>query len=271
MFLMFYRRLSVIVSVILLCLALSLVVEWPAEAWPFAALGSPLAARLFQAWLAAVLLTGMACSGTVSILRLHPLAQKGQLPHTFVFWILPALATLLAAVLLPRASSPIHALGGLAVTGIALPLIIAGEYHTIDPNAKGHQIARFGLNFAAYAIALVLFAAIRQSRAHEFLLGLATLGGSGLLALDLLYAARQNLKQTGLHALIVGLVMGEIIWGLSYVRMSNLTATILLLLIFYLVTGLARQGLLGSLGRRVLIEFAAVALIGLALLLRYGP
>jgi len=44
-----------------------------------------------------------------------------------------------------------------------------------------------------------------------------------------------------------------------------------LLLIFYLVTGLARQGLLGSLGRRVLIEFAAVALIGLALLLRYGP
>ncbi|MBC8448478.1 MAG: hypothetical protein H8D78_12090, partial [Chloroflexi bacterium] len=68
-----------------------------------------------------------------------------------------------------------------------------------------------------------------------------------------------------------GLVMGEIVWALSYSQVNSLTAGILLLLIFYLITGLARQGLLKLLSRRILIEFAVVALIGLALLLKYTP
>ena len=55
---------------------------------------------------------------------------------------------------------------------------------------------------------------------------------------------------------------------LSYLKLNSLTAGIFLLLIFYLITGLARQGLLKLLNRRILIEFAVVALIGLALLLR---
>jgi len=70
-------------------------------------------------------------------------------------------------------------------------------------------------------------------------------------------------------------VMGEIVWALSYLKVHSLTAQgtlpILLLLIFYLITGLSRQGLLKLLSRRILIEFALVALIGLALLLKYGP
>ena len=76
--------------------------------------------------------------------------------------------------------------------------------------------------------------------------------------------------------MIIGLVMGEIVWALSYSKMNSpsinsgqrLTAGIFLLLTFYLVTGLARQGLLKLLNRRILIEFAVVALIGLALLLK---
>jgi hypothetical protein len=65
--------------------------------------------------------------------------------------------------------------------------------------------------------------------------------------------------------------MGEIFWALSYLMLNSLTAGILLLFIFYLITGLARQGLLESLDRRILVEFAVVALIGLGLLLRYAP
>jgi len=99
----------------------------------------------------------------------------------------------------------------------------------------------------------------------------ATLAGGGLLALDLLHGARQSLGRTSLYALIVGLVMGEIVWALNYSKVNSLTAGILLLLIFYLITGLSRQGLLGLLSRRILIEFALVALVGLLLLLKYVP
>jgi hypothetical protein len=270
-----YDKLSVVASVILLCLALSLIVESP-TAFSFMVLGSPLTVRFCQNWLAAVLLTSMACVGVASIMRLHPLFQEGKLSHTSVFWILPGLATLLATLLLPQAPDRIYTLGGLAVVGILLLLIIAAEYCTIDPGAPGHRVARLGLNFIAYLMALVLFALIYESKAPGLLMAAATLAVSSILALDLLHGTQQGLRRTSLYALIVGLVMGEIVWALSYSKLNSpsmnsghrLTAGILLLLIFYLITGLARQGLLKLLNRRILIEFAAVALIGLALLLK---
>jgi len=290
-----YDKLSAVVSVILLCLALSLIVVLPTDTLSFASfsaarlsaarlsalvLGSPLTigfstARELAHWLAAALLASMACVGTVSIIRLHPLSQEGKLPRAFVFWILPGLATLLAAILLPRAPDRIYTLGGLAVMGILLSLIITAEYRTVDTSASGYRGVRLGLNFIAYLIALVLFALIHDSRAPGLLMATAALAVSSLLALDLLHGAQQGFRQTSLYALIVGLVMGEIVWALSYLKVHSLTAQgtlpILLLLIFYVITGLSRQGLLKLLSRRILIEFALVALIGLALLLKYGP
>ena len=266
-----YDKLSVVASVILLCLALSLIVVLPTETHSFVILGLPLTIGFSQSWLAAALLVGMACVGTVSITRLHPLSQGRELPHTFVSWILPGLATLLATILLPQAPNTIYTLGGLAVMAIILPLIITAEYRTVDTSAPGYRAARLGLNFIAYLLALILFALIHESQAPGLLMAAAALGGSSLLTLDLLCGVQQDLRRTGLHALIVGLVMGEIVWALSYSKMNSLTAGIFLLLVFYLITGLARQGLLKLLNRRILIEFAVVALIGLALLLKYVP
>ena len=265
-----YDKLSVVVSVILLCLVLSLIIELPTEAFSFAVLGSPLTIRLTQNWLTAALLSSMACVGTASIVRLHPLSQGGKLSHTFVFWILPGLATWLATILLPRAPDRFYTLGGLAVMGILLPLIITAEYRTVDPTAPGYRTARLGLNFISYLIALALLALIYEGEAHELLMAVAALIGGSLLALDLLHGVQQGLRRTSLYALIVGLVMGEIVWALGYSSMNNSTAGILLLLVFYLITGLSRQALIGLLSRRILIEFAVVALIGLALLLKYG-
>ena len=266
-----YDKLSVVVSVILLCLALSLIVVLPTRTFSFVILGLPLTIQLSQNWLAAAILASMACVGTASIIRLHPLSQGGKLPHTFVSCILPGLAILLATILLPRAPDRIYALGGLAVMGIFLPLIITAEYRAVDPAGSDYKAVRSGLNFIVYLIALVLFALIRESKAPGLLMAAAALVGSSLLALDLLHGTRQGLRRTSLYALIVGLVMGEIVWALSYSKVNSLTAGILLLLIFYLITGLSRQGLLKLLSRRILIEFALVALIGLALLLKYGP
>ena len=266
-----YDKLSAVVSVILICLALSLIVVLPTETHSFVVLGLPLTIRFSQNALAAAILVSMACVGTASIIRLHPLSQGGELPHAFVFWILPGLATLLATILLPRAPDRIYTLGGLAVMGILLLLIITAEYRTVDTSAPGYRAAQLGLNSIAYLIALVLFALIHESKAPGLLMAVAALAGSSLLALDLLHGAQQGFRRTSLYALIVGLVMGEIVWALSYSQVNSLTAGILLLLIFYLITGLARQGLLKLLSRRILIEFAVVALLGLALLLKYTP
>ncbi len=264
-----YNKLSLVASLILLCLALSLIVEWPREAVSFVVPGSPMTIHLSPSWLTAALLVGMACSGTASIVRLHPLAHREK--RAFVCCILPALTTLTAAILLPQAPDRLYTVGGLAILCILLPLAITGEYRTIDPSASGYRVIRLGLNFIVYLIALVLFVLIHESRARPLLSSGAALVGSSLLALDLLYDAQQGLRQTSLYALIVGLVMGEILWVLSYLEMPSLTAGVLLLLVFYVIAGLARQGLQESLNRRIVIEFAAVALIGLALIISYSP
>jgi hypothetical protein len=266
-----YDKLSVVASVILLCLALSLIIVLPTEAFSAVVLGLPLTIRFSQNWLATALLASMACVGAASIVRLHPLSQEGKLPHAFVFSILPGLATFLATILLPRAPDQIYTLGGLTVMGILLLLTITAEYRAVDPSATGYRAARLGLNFIAYLLALILFALIHESKAPSSLMAVAALAVSSFLALDLLHGAQQGFRQTSLYALIVGLVMGEIVWALSYSKMNSLTAGIFLLLVFYLITGLARQGLLKLLNRRILIEFAVVALIGLALLLKYAP
>ncbi len=264
-----YNKLSAVVSVILLCLALSLAVELPTETLSLDVLGSPLTVRFSQNWLTVALLVGMACGGTASIMRLHPLSHREK--RAFVCCILPGLATLMATILLPQAPDRVYTLGGLVAMGILLPLIITAEYRVIDPAAPGYRATRLGLNFAAYLIALVLFTLIYESKWPGLYMATAALVGSSLLALDLLHGTQQGLRRTSLYALIVGLVMGEMVWALSYSQMHSLTAGILLLLILYLATGLARQGLLESLNRRILIEFAWVALIGLALLLKYAP
>jgi hypothetical protein len=92
-----------------------------------------------------------------------------------------------------------------------------------------------------------------------------------LLALELLRGVHQHLRLTGLYALITGLALGEVTWALNYWTVGRLTGGLLLLLIFYLVTGLSREGLLRRLNRRVLVEFALAALVGLGLIMKYRP
>ena len=93
---------------------------------------------------------------------------------------------------------------------------------------------------------------------------------SSLLALEFLRSAGQGFSRTALYALIAGLSTGEIIWAMNYWRIGGITGGLLLLLGFYVFTGLANQQLQGRLTRRVLVEYGVVALAGLAVLLGFG-
>ena len=53
--------------------------------------------------------------------------------------------------------------------------------------------------------------------------------------------------------------------------LPGLTGGLLLLLIFYLMVGIAQQGLLGRLTRRVVMEFVVFAVVALVLMALVGP
>ena len=272
-----YERASVFVSLIVLGLAFLPEIELPTRAFSFYVLGSLASIRLSATWLMAALLASLACTGTESLVRSHPLVHRGKIRYTFAFWALPGLSVVTATLLLPLAPNSTVAplrpywLGGLALTALLLLLIAVAQYHTVDPTEPGYRLARLTLNIFVYLVALGLFPLIYGSKARSLLSATTTAAVGGLLALELLRGVHHNLRLIGLYALLTGLALGEVTWALNYWTAGRLTGGLLLLLVFYLVTGLSREGLLRRLNRRVLVEFALVALVGLGLIIKYRP
>jgi hypothetical protein len=73
------------------------------------------------------------------------------------------------------------------------------------------------------------------------------------------------------YGAIVGVVLGEVTWALNYWPLPNLSAGLLLLLIFYVLVSLAQNGLQGRLSARVVAEFFVVAAVAVLLIALFGP
>jgi len=269
---MLYReRASVVATLVVLGLILAAFLKFPTRSYDLTVLGSPLTVSLSQTALMAALLVAITCAGTDVIVRSHPTAQRIEARYSFVTWALPGLTALLATVLLPQAPTRLYQLLGYVLTGLILILVISAEYYTVDPAGRHYLAARLSLNAWAYLLALVIFVLIYSAKARSLIsaTGLTLVGT--LLALEFLRSAGRGFGRTALYAVIAGLCTGEILWAMNYWRISGLTGGLILLLGFYVFTGLANQQLQDRLTRRVLVEYALVSLVGLAVLLRFGP
>jgi hypothetical protein len=266
---MFYlERASVVATLVVLGLIVNTFLRLPTWTHDLVVLGSPLSLSISQAVLFSALLMGITCTGTDVIVRSHPAAQRIEARHSFVTWTLPALTALLATVLVPQAPTMLYRMAGFVLTGLILSLVISAEYYTVDPGDRQYPAARLGLNMWAYLLAAVIFVVIYSARTRSLLSATAVTVIGTLLALEFLRGAGRDFGRTALYAAIAGLSTGEIIWAMNYWRIQGVTGGLILLLGFYVATGLANQQLQGRLTRRVLVEYAIVALIGLAVLLR---
>jgi hypothetical protein len=268
---LYHERASVVATLVVLGLILAAFLQFPTWSHDLVVLGSPLTVSISQTMLMAALLVGITCAGTDTIVRSHPTAQRIEARYSFVTWSLPGLTVLLATVLLPQAPTRLYQLGGLVLTGLILILVISAEYYTVDPGHSRYLAARLSLNAWAYFVALVIFILIYSAKARSLISATGVTLISTLLALEFLRSAGRDFGRTALYAAIAGLCTGEIIWAMNYWRISGMTGGLILLLGFYVFTGLANQQLQGRLTRRVLVEYALVALAGLIVLLRFGP
>jgi hypothetical protein len=141
----------------------------------------------------------------------------------------------------------------------------------VDPVAPIYPQARLFLNVMAYVLAFVLFILVNQTRGRSLVTATAMLVISFALALDLLWHAGTKLGQTFLLAAAVGMVLGEASWAMNYWQLSAWSGGMLLMLIFYVMTGTASQHLQGRLSRQVLFEFLVVAVVGIAVLMVFRP
>lgn len=98
------------------------------------------------------------------------------------------------------------------------------------------------------------------------------LGGvAALLALELLRGSLGKTSEILMYAAVIGLVVAQVAWALLLTGLSVLSVGLLLLLLFYLLIGVAWQTMLDRLTRRVLLEFSLVGFVGVLLVLVLAP
>lgn len=261
-----YERISAVVSLTLIGLALYFVLEFPRQVASFTLLDSPLALISPRQWLMTFLLAGLAMAGADAVIRSHPTLTDLRTAYLATFWTLPGLLVITATQTLGLAPNTVAWAVGLVGVGLLLWLTILAEYRQVSPDVT-LRWPRLWQQLVGFGVALPLFVVIYYTRSRSALSATGIMLVSGMVGLALLRYSSKSLFKTWLFAAVIGLSLGQVTWALNYWRIGALQAGLILLLVLYVLLGLAQQQLLGSLSRRALLEFGAVALVALAVIL----
>ncbi|MBN2389546.1 MAG: hypothetical protein JXR84_02400 [Anaerolineae bacterium] len=265
------ERLSVILAATLASATLFRFVELPTMAWGVRrVLGSPLQLTFGGDWLLTLLMVGLVATGTFSLVQSHPLHESQERLLIFSL-ITPTLGTLLASLLLIRATSWPVWLVTLLIGGVLIGLLMHLSYRAFSPDSPGYTSARTLLNIADYLLGFALASIILRAQERALITGPAMLALMGLLACDLLSASGVKSKKVLLFSGIIALLVSELAWVLGYWPVSTWTAATMLTLALYLLSGLGYQYLLARMTPRVLLEFGIVAMIMFVLVLWIRP
>jgi hypothetical protein len=206
------------------------------------------------------------------VVTVHPrmVANKRRF-QTWAYWALPMAIAMISVVLLPLAPNAVFQVLGLCIGAVLLAISFFALYATVERGKPGFRRARLTLDALAYGCALLLFLFVYQTRTRSLLSGSLVALTAMLLAVEILRTATDRTSTTLTYGGLIGLVLGQVTWALNYWVLPGLTGGLLLLLIFYLMVGIAQQGLQGRLTRRVMVEFAIFGLVALVLIGVVGP
>lgn len=256
----------------MLALALSRLLETPVRPLlSVTVFGSPLAFNLSATAVMGLIILGLVITGVASLLHSHPLAQSGRLNRRFMFWILPGLLAIAMAGWLGRIENASAWAAAVLSCVVLLPLTLLVEYGAVDDQQRGQTSwLRWSQMALVHLTAVILFTLIYSTRTRSLLSGTAVLLVAALLATRLLWIYT-SLERAVTYGVVVGLILAQMTWVLNYWRLSGLQGGLLLLLLFYVFTGLIQQFIQGQFGRRIVLEYSGVALIALLLIVLAVP
>ena len=269
-----YRdRISVVTWLIVFGLGISLLFSTQTLIFSFWALGSPIGIPISDTLLEAIFLALLAACGADSVVGVHPSLAAAHSPwrRKWAFWALPIALVIIAVMLLPLAPNRSMQVLALLLSGTLIAVALFGLYATVEHGQQGFHRARITLNVLAYGSALLLFLLVYQTRTRSLLSGTLVAITATLLAVEILRSTIGRVDLVFNYGAIVGLILGQVTWALNYWPLPGLTGGLLLLLIFYLLVGIAQQGLQQRLTGRVLLEFAVFAAVALILIAVVGP
>lgn len=211
-------------------------------------------------WLTAALVA-LAVDG---IVRSHPTWESEGQFNSVLYVLLPALATLGAGYFVDDAATGYARLGLGLGAGVAVGLVAFGEYHTVDALSRRYGSMRLILAIVTYLTAFALYTVIFSRDLQLPLAGLLV----GLISIALSIELLRESHLTGPSSLLVGLAigvsMGELRLVLYFFALDGLLAGALLIIGFYLATGLVHHLLDHDLELGTAAEYLLVAAVGTA-------
>jgi hypothetical protein len=226
-------------------------------------------------WLLIVSLVIVTCTGADVFIRGHPQMQTRRLPTInlgFVaielapgFWILPSFTIIASFAFFRLFGASLGAAAGILASVAAGGLLLAtllSQHYALDRRPDVRHNARLALQTIAFLLAFGVFSAVYFARLRT-LYSAALIGATGMLLAYALLQWTPPRHGLGLLAFMVGLTVAEATWALNYWAAPFLLGGALLLVIFYVATGLLQNHLEGTLSRRIFWEYG---LLGGALL-----
>jgi hypothetical protein len=218
-------------------------------------------------WLLVASLVIITSTGADVFIRSHPQMQTRTLPTInlgFVaielapgFWILPSFAIIASFAFFRLFSARLQMTAfifALATAGGLLLATLLGQHYALDRRPAVRHNARLALQTIAFLLAFGIFSAVYYERLRT-LYSATLIGATGML---LTYALLHwTPPRQGLLLLsgLVGLTLAEATWALNYWAAPFLLGGALLLVIFYVASGLLQNHLEGTLSRRIFWEY----------------
>ncbi|MBN9493082.1 hypothetical protein J0H33_07015 [bacterium] len=216
-----------------------------------------------QAWIL-WLTAGLVALAVDGIVRTNPEWDDEGPFASLIYLFLPVLGTLGAGFFID------HAIDGYArgicgvVAAIAIGVVAYGEYQTVDVESRSYGAMRLLLAIATYLTAFALFAVIYTGGLHLPVAALCVAIVSLMLSIELLRESRLSVHSALSVGLAVGMAVGELRLALYFFPLDGLLAGALLIIGFYLATGLVHHLLDHDLEWGTLSEYLLVAAVGTA-------
>ncbi|MDZ7728555.1 MAG: hypothetical protein U5Q44_10405 [Dehalococcoidia bacterium] len=222
-----------------------------------------LGVRPYQPWILwlTAFLIALATDGTVRSHRhFEPAARFAIVPYV----LLPAMAVLGAGYFAEEAFDGYARTAAGVIGGIAVAAVVFGEYHTVDYGSRLYGFMRLVLAIATYLVAFALYTIIFTRDTELALAGFLVGAVSFALSVELLRESRLLGSSSLLVGLAIGVSMAELRLVLYYFPLDGLLAGALLIIGFYLATGLVHHLLDHDLELGTMAEYLLVAGVGTA-------
>ncbi len=222
-----------------------------------AGLAAYLNIRPEQHWILALtaLITLVGVDGAI---RRHP-HWRGNAFSALSYTLLPLLAVVGAGLLIDEAVDGYGRVAAGLGAGAAAGLLLYAEYHSLAPGRPLFGPMRLTLAVAAYLTALALFT-VFFARDLNLPASAAAVGAlSFALSFDLLRESRSQGASSLFAALAIGVSLAELRIALYYFPLDDLLTGALMIIGFYVATGLVHHLLDDDLTPATMAEYAVVA------------